>query len=448
MKSSPTQWRNRSFPIRLAGGFILGVTLGSALAAAPEVYNRNWPQWRGPTGNGVALQGNPPVEWIEQENEKCKVRIPGKSHATPVVWEDIFLRGHQHLYRVTENGSASSSAAAEAKKTSEEKPDDAKKTVSAPSAPKPAPGLRASLSEVFRKPAPAHLEDLKAIERHVTELAARISPSVVGIGVGDARGSGVVISKDGLVLCAAHVSDRPGREARFTFSDGKTASGKSLGTDHEMDASLMKITDPGDWPHADLGDPDGARIGDWVLALGHPGGFDPQRSIVVRLGRIIRLAADAIQTDCTLTAGDSGGPLFDMHGRVVGIHSRISDSTADNYHVPIGTYFATWDRLARSETWGGEERPTRPPYVGADGADDPDGCRLERVDETSPAFKAGLKVGDIVVQLDDQPIQDRDSFLRRVRQAKPGDEIRFGIRRESQALSLTVKVEPSRGRRR
>jgi len=86
------------------------------------------------------------------------------------------------------------------------------------------------------------------------------------------------------------------------------------------------------------------------LALGHPGGFDLKRSLVVRLGRIIRLAPDALQTDCTISPGDSGGPLFDMHGRVIGIHSYISSSPADNFHVPITAYYHSWTMLVKSKT--------------------------------------------------------------------------------------------------
>ena len=91
-----------------------------------------------------------------------------------------------------------------------------------------------------------------------------------------------------------------------------------------------------------------ACIGDWVLALGHPGGFDARRSLVVRLGRILRMDASALQTDCTISQGDSGGPLFDMHGRVIGIHSAISISMAENYHVPVTAFYNGWDLLTKA----------------------------------------------------------------------------------------------------
>ena len=225
--------------------------------------------------------------------------------------------------------------------------------------------LREHLPAAFRKDTPPSLDDLKSIEAHVEALVSRVSPAVVAVRIGGATGSGVVISADGLVLCAAHVCVEPNRNVLFIFPDGKTARGKTLGTNHDMDSGLMKITENGPWPHVEIGDLNQARLGDWVLALGHPGGFDRKRSMVVRLGRIIRLGSGALQTDCTLIGGDSGEPLLDMHGRVIGIHSRISDSTAANFHVPIGTFLDTWDRLAKGENWGDGRPP--PPSLLASG---------------------------------------------------------------------------------
>lgn len=282
------------------------------------------------------------------------------------------------------------------------------------------------------------------MEQQIKDLVTRVAPAVVAVRVGWSTGTGVVISDDGLVLSAAHVCERPGREAHFTFPGGKTARGRTLGTDHELDAGLMKITDAGKWPHVGIGELHPVRLGDWVLGLGHPGGFDPQRPAVVRLGRIIRLSADTLQTDCTLMAGDSGGPLFDMRGRVIGIHSRISESTAENFHVPICAYIEAWERLAKGESWG-DSRPPRP-WVGARGVDDPEGCRLERISEGGPALKAGLKVGDIVTRINDQPVTDAAAFVEVVNRAKPGDELIFVVKRDGQELSVKVTVEARRRR--
>lgn len=312
---------------------------------------------------------------------------------------------------------------------------------------RPAPGPREDLAEVFAKAAPVTLEDLRSIESRVESLVARVSSAVVAVEVGGGSGSGVVITADGLVLTAAHVCGEPNRTVRFRFPNGQAARGQTLGTYHEGDAGLMKITDAGPWPHVAVGELERARLGDWVLALGHPAGFDPRRPVVARLGRILRLGSDLLQTDCTLFSGDSGGPLFDMHGRVIGIHSHISDSTRANFHVAITAFDHAWDRLAKGDDWGRPEVMPRP-TVGTVGADDPEGCRLERVDPDGPAFQAGLKPGDVVVGVNGLAIKDGAAFRESVGRAKPGDTVTLDIKRGGlpQSVKVTVEARRARGR--
>lgn len=157
----------------------------------------------------------------------------------------------------------------------------------------------------------------------------------------------MVVSSDGLVLTAAHVSGPRARNVTFRFPDGKTARGKTLERDEDSDVSFLRITDAGPWPYLPLGELESAKPGDWVIALGHPGGFDAKRSLVVRSGRIIRIR-DLVQTDCTISPGDSGGPLVDMHGRVIGIHTTIGGMT-ENYHVPITGFYDIWRQVAAPE---------------------------------------------------------------------------------------------------
>jgi serine protease Do len=313
-------------------------------------------------------------------------------------------------------------------------------------APKPAPARFGELSPAFTKPTPASLPDLKAMEQHVKALVARVSPAVVAVEVGYGSGSGVVITADGLVLTAGHVCGRPNRNVRFTFPNGQTARGQTVGVEPDSDTGLMRITDPGPWPHAGTGDLDHERLGDWVLALGHPGGFDLKRSLVVRLGRVIRIEPDALQTDCTISPGDSGGPLFDMQGRVIGIHSFISGSTTENLHVPITEYYETWDELVKDISGTGDPLLARA-YVGATGVDDVAGCRLSVVDKRSPASKAGLKVGDVVVKIDGREVKAAASFRRWVAESEPGDVLELEIKRGDKRLVLAVKLEAPPGRK-
>ena len=309
-----------------------------------------------------------------------------------------------------------------------------------PSVPKPAASRRIGWPYAFSKAAPTSINDLKAIEQHVKTLVARISPAVVAVEVGYGSGSGVVISPDGLVLTAGHVCGSPNRPVRFTFPDGKVARGKTLGLDRETDSGLMRITDRGPWAYAAMGDLEQARAGDWVLALGHPGGFDLKRSLVVRLGRIIQFTPEALQTDCTISPGDSGGPLFDMQGRVIGIHSAISGSTAENFHVAINKFYETWDQLAEGAPGTGLAAHPRA-YVGASIVDDAPGCRLTSVEKNGPAFKAGLKVGDVVRKVDEREIKVSAAFRRWVAEAQPGETLSVEVKRGDKTLTLDVKVE-------
>jgi serine protease Do len=309
-----------------------------------------------------------------------------------------------------------------------------------PAAPRPAPARRQELAAAFGKPVPTSLADLRAIEQRVKTLVPQVSPAVVAVEVGYGSGSGVVISADGLVLSAGHVCRRPGRDVLFTFADGKTARGKTLGVDREADTGLMRITDAGPWPHVGVGDLEEARLGDWVLALGHPGGFDLKRSLVVRLGRIIRAAPGMVQTDCTISPGDSGGPLFDMHGRVLAIHSAISTSLAENFHVPISEFFDTWNTLATGQS--SDTVASRPrAYVGASAADGPAGCRLSTVDKDGPAFNAGLQPGDLVLKVEGRDILMSAFFRRWIAEAQPGETLNLEIKRGDKLMSLQVKLQ-------
>ncbi len=117
------------------------------------------------------------------------------------------------------------------------------------------------------------------------------------------------------------------------------------------DAGLMKIADKGPWPHVEMGHSAELRPGVWCLALGHPLGYEKDRPPVVRVGRILRVGPTLVQSDCPLVGGDSGGPLFDLQGRVIAIHSRIGGPTDINLHVPVDVFHENWERLTKGEAW-------------------------------------------------------------------------------------------------
>ena len=201
----------------------------------------------------------------------------------------------------------------------------------------------------------------------------------------------------------------------------------------------MKITDAGPWPHAEMGHSSALKPGEWCVAIGHPGGFQRNRPPPVRAGRVVMARSDALWTDCPLTAGDSGGPLFDIEGRVIGIHSRISDPVIANYHVPVDTYRDTWDRLAKGEAWGGEP-PRGGPMLGISGESHPDGCQIVNVFADSAAAKAGVRVDDVVTQVSGETVTSIEGLQTLVAKHKVGEEVTLSIVRGTQKLELKVKL--------
>jgi serine protease Do len=216
------------------------------------------------------------------------------------------------------------------------------------------PPMPLELPPVFDKVAPENLDDLREMEKHVQKVLAKVMPAVVGVQVGPGQGSGVIVNEDGTILTAGHVSGNPKQDALVILPGTKKHKGKTLGRNTGIDSGMLKIADNGKYPFVEMGKSADLKVGQWVIAIGHPGGFRENRTPVVRVGRILALHPIAIRTDCTLVGGDSGGPLFDMQGRLIGINSRIGSVITENVHVPIDTFQETWDRLALGESWGGQ----------------------------------------------------------------------------------------------
>jgi len=289
---------------------------------------------------------------------------------------------------------------------------------------------------------PESLEQLRELERQQQRVAAAAVTSTVSVQIGAAQGCGVIITESGYILTAAHVAMRPGKVAIVTFSDGRTVTATTLGMNREVDAGLIRIN-PGQnrgrpWPHAALGSSQNLVPGMWCIATGHPGGYDPLRGPVTRVGRVLLVKPDAIYTDCALIGGDSGGPLFDISGRLIAIHSRIGNDVADNLHVPIDHYDAAWDRMANSQAWGFLDGFK--PVLGVQGTPASSVARIETVKENSPAAIAGFEPGDIVEQFGDVMISDFKSLVSAVADTMPGEQVRVWVNREGRRVRLKVEI--------
>ena len=208
---------------------------------------------------------------------------------------------------------------------------------------------------------PSTVPALKRVEAKSQAVAANVLGATVGIinqslaGNGHiGEGSGVVVSEDGLILSAGHVMGKPGADLTIFFPDGRRAAAKSLGCNFTRDSGMAKITEPGKWPHVEMGHSDDIRPGAWCIAVGHPGGVQQGRTPPIRLGRILVAGKSAkfLVSDATVISGDSGGPLFDLEGRVIGIHSSIGMNVNQNQHVPIDVFRNQWNDLLAGRTFG------------------------------------------------------------------------------------------------
>lgn len=294
----------------------------------------------------------------------------------------------------------------------------------------------------FDKAAPENLADLKVIQEHVKAVVDHVIPATVCVRIGAGSGSGVIISEDGYILTAAHVSGPAGRDVTVILHDGKQVKGKTLGANRGIDSGLIKITTPGVWYHVEMGNSAAVKKGDWCIATGHPGGYKQGRTPVVRLGKILGTTKGAIRSDCTLVGGDSGGPLFDIHGRVIGIHSRIGGTIDANLHVPVDTYKETWEKLAAGEVWGsGLGGPgVAQAWLGIKGDLDANGCKVSEVTAGSPADKAGLKVDDIITKFGDKKIENFQQLVEMVSRSKIGQRVTLEVRRGEETLRLEVTL--------
>lgn len=204
------------------------------------------------------------------------------------------------------------------------------------------------------------LTELEAIDAKLRAAVADVSPAVVALQPGKGGrpggiGSGVVVSKDGLILTAAHVANTLGESAIVIFADGDQTNAKVLGMNFYRDIAMLKISKGSDHPHVEPGDNLALKKNDFCFAMGHPRGFQKDRPAPVRFGRVYGNGSGGfVSTSATITGGDSGGPLFDLEGKLVGIHSTTGFAMNDNSHAPVSAFQADWKRLLKGERFQGQ----------------------------------------------------------------------------------------------
>ena len=287
--------------------------------------------------------------------------------------------------------------------------------------------------------APRNVDELRSLEAAVGEILPKVMSASVTVFSDAGQGSGVVVSKDGYVLTAGHAMGRPDSDAWVVFPDGRRARAKALGQDRTADAGMLKLVEAGPWPFVEMGHSAPLKLGQFVVALGQPSdGYRLTRAPVVRLGRILRISDLSLETDCTLDHGDSGGPLYDLQGKLVGINGAIGSSAEINAHVPIDIFSQDWNRLSKGEVWGVHALGGNMLGVSVDPA--AEGCRITGVADNSPADKAGIKAGDLLQKFAGADVRNADALAEQMSQAGIGQEVVLTILRDGQILKKSLRL--------
>lgn len=292
-----------------------------------------------------------------------------------------------------------------------------------------------------------NLEDITRLEAKVQAVSRKTMPATVALlsEKTQSSGSGVITTADGLILTAAHVV-QGAEELSVVFPDGKQVRGKVLGANYSRDIAMVRITDKGPWPHAEIGASKPLVAGDWVVALGHSAGFDAARTPPVRFGRVVSKGpGNFLTTDCTLIGGDSGGPLFDLDGKIIGINSSIGMSLTNNNHAGVDGFKDDWDRMLSGEAWGelSMNHPFANPEMPVLGINMGErrgvkGVPVAGVVPRSPSAAAGVRTGDVILSLDDSEIPDASKLLQVLAKRQPGDTVKLGVRRDRKELVINV----------
>lgn len=296
------------------------------------------------------------------------------------------------------------------------------------------------------------IEELRQRQSQVQTVARDAMPAVVALTDEkmEGAGSGVIVSADGLIMTASHVLDALSDPFIVTTSDGRELNARKLGAHKTYDAALAQITDKGTYQFVPLAK--SVDIGDWCVAMGHHGGPEADRTPPVRLGKVWAKGRSSgfLTSDCLLSGGDSGGPLLNLDGEVVGIHSSISPNSNENRHAPITAFHDSWDRMLKGDTWGklnasaifGDNHPFSPRGNGAllgvlTKGDDP---VVQNVFPGSAAEAAGIEAGDIIVSFEDTGIDTTLQLQRQVAERKPGDAVTVGVERGGKTLKMKVTL--------
>ncbi len=269
------------------------------------------------------------------------------------------------------------------------------------------------------------------------------------------RGSGFIVTKDGQILTNNHVVDNVDKiTVSVLLKDGskKTYSAKVLGNDPTYDLAVIKIEPDEDLPVLELGDSDAVEVGEWVVAIGNPFGFEHTitAGVISAKNRSIHTQEvnfdDFLQTDAAINPGNSGGPLLDMNGKVIGINTAIVPYAQGlGFAIPVNKAkeimndLVSFGRVKRG--WLGVSiRDIDEKIARAYGVKGTEGAMINDVFKGDPADKAGIKRGDVVIEVNGTKIKDANSFVQKVRTLAPDSTAKLVVIRKGKRMTFNIKL--------
>lgn len=283
------------------------------------------------------------------------------------------------------------------------------------------------------------------------EFFRRFAPQMPREQESQSLGSGFIISSDGYIMTNAHVVDSADK-ITVRLTDKREFRAKVIGSDMRTDVALLKI-DASSLPKISVGDPNTLKVGEWVVAIGSPFGFDSSvtAGIVSAKGRSLPQDnfVPFIQTDVAINPGNSGGPLFNMNGEVVGINSQIytrsGGSMGLSFAIPIDVATQVADQLrtsgkvTRGRIGVAIQEVTRE-LAESFGLSKPIGALISSVEKNGPADKAGIEVSDVILKFDGKPVNSSSDLPRLVAATKPGSRAVMELWRKGESKQITVVV--------
>ncbi len=263
-------------------------------------------------------------------------------------------------------------------------------------------------------------------------------------------GTGFIISADGYILTNNHVVNGAD-EVMVKLSDGREAKGEIKGVDEKVDLALIKISDKENLPFAELGDSDALEVGEWVMAIGNPFGLSHTvtAGIVSAKGRVIGSGPydDYIQTDASINPGNSGGPLFNSQGKVIGINTAIiaGGGGGIGFAIPVSMARTVVSQLRDSGKVTRGYLGVRFQHLTTDlaksfGLDSDKGALIASVDKDTPAERAGLRAGDVILEFDGRPINEGNELPRYVAATPIDKKVKLVIFRDGKKQDIALVV--------